>query len=113
MVGAAVGLCVLVGVAELGWLVGRADTDGAAVGLLLGWAEGALEGCDDGGVDGMAVGRRVGPAFSVVNLYAEFSVITLVFVIDSTVRLNGTLFVWKMSSSLRWKPAGKTEKDKS
>jgi len=47
-VGAAVGLCVLVGLAELGWLVGRADTDGAAVGLLLGWAEGALEGCTDG-----------------------------------------------------------------
>ena len=39
----------------LGWLVGCGETDGAAVGLLLGWTEGSA-------VVGRAVGQKVGIA---------------------------------------------------
>ena len=84
------GLCVLVGLAELGWLVGCGDTVGAVVGLLLGWAEGALEGWDDGTNDGAAEGRRVGPLSAVLNPYEEVGMIVLVLVIVNTVRLKGT-----------------------
>ena len=54
-VGAALGFLVLVGLALLGTLVGSADTVGAEVGLLLGWAE----GCE---VGAWTVGDRVGTA---------------------------------------------------
>ena len=47
-VGTTVGLYVFVGPLVLGRLVGCDEIDGAVVGLLLGWSEGALDGCEDG-----------------------------------------------------------------
>ena len=58
-VGLTVGLYVLVGPLLLGWLVGCGDTDGAEVGLLLGWRERTCEGCEDGVNVGFLDGREV------------------------------------------------------
>ncbi len=51
------GLYVLVGPLVLGWLVGCGEIDGVAVGLLLGWPEGTLEGCEVGRLVGVRLGR--------------------------------------------------------
>lgn len=86
-----VGLGVLVGPLVLGVLVGRADPDGAEVGLLLGCAEGVLvgscEGLRDGAVDGLLLG-----AWLVVSVL-ESTMVTDVLgeLITSTDALMGTL----------------------
>ena len=77
---------MLVGVAELGWLVGRADTVGAAVGLLLGWAEGALEGWEDGFTLGAVVGLRLGACSPELYTDSDTANAADCFVTVSTVR---------------------------
>ncbi len=59
---------MLVGPLLLGWLVGCGETDGAALGLLLGWPEGLLDGCDTGRRVGATVVGTVGYPSAVLNM---------------------------------------------
>lgn len=67
----------------------------------------------DGLYDGTSDGLCVGPWLLVVNSKVVVAKIVSDFVIESTVRLNGTISAWKMSSSLRINPTGSTAASKS
>ena len=103
----------MVGPLLLGWLVGCGETDGADVGLLLGWPVGALEGCAEGFALGAAVGRRVGGNSMLLVATKDSSVVVIgksFLVIDIRVAAKDTLCAKKMTLPSRFRAKGRREK---
>jgi len=112
-VGETEGLCVLVGLAVLGVLVGCGDTDGAEVGLLEGFPEGALLGWVEGIALGDTVGLREGIWSETTSVLSEVAMVVLCLVFGKLSETNGTLSTPNMSSPPRVNTEGRWEKDNS
>ena len=90
--------------------MGCGEIDGAHVGLLLGWPEGALEGCKDVSCVGAVLGRRVGFSSAGLKVYSS-AVLSNVFAdMVRNVRLKAIGSPTKVSFLKRANPCGNSEK---
>ena len=86
----------------LGWLLGCGETDGAEVGVLLGWPDGILEGSSEGCSEGKCVGALDGGGEKEVSTGAYADAIAVLCVActvnGSVIFLKRTLSGLKLSS---------------
>jgi len=83
------------------------------VGLLLGWPDGTLEGCEDGSTVGATLGYKVGCPSAVLKVYSVAVFSSLLIVNGNTAPLNANGTASSVLFSRRMKPLGSLEKARS